>query len=71
MISFETHTRILRNLEAGARPAARKDISADFPLRGFVLCNDCGKPMTACWSKGCRQHYPYYFCDTRGCPSKR
>ena len=27
--------------------------------------------MTAAWSKGCRQHYPYYLCDTRDCPSKR
>lgn len=26
--------------------------------------------MTVAWSKGCRRHYPYYLCDTRGCPSK-
>ena len=51
--------------------AARKDVNENFPLRGFVLCDDCGKPMTACWSKGCRKHYPYYLCDTRGCPSHR
>ena len=71
IISFEAHEQILLNLEGGARPAARKDINIDFPLRGFVLCDDCGKPMTACWSKGCRRHYPYYLCDTPGCPSKR
>jgi membrane-bound lytic murein transglycosylase len=23
--------------------------------------------MTAAWSKGCRRHYAYYLCDTRGC----
>ena len=71
LISFETHSRILQILEEGARPAARKDINEDFPLRGFVLCDDCGKPMTSCWSKGCRKHYAYYLCDTRGCPSHR
>ena len=71
IIDFETHERILRNLEHGARPAARRDINQDFPLRGFVLCDDCGKPMTSCWSKGCRKHYAYYLCDTPGCASKR
>ena len=71
LISFGTYERIQQNLKAGARPAARKDFSPDFPLRGFVHCDDCGKPMTAAWSKGCRKHYPYYLCDTRGCPSKR
>lgn len=71
LISFESYTRIQENLDAGARPAARKDINADFPLRGFVHCDDCGKPMTAAWSKGCRKHYAYYLCDTRGCESKR
>lgn len=46
-------------------------ISADFPLRGFVLCNDCGKPLTACWSQGKNQKYPYYLCPTKGCASYR
>ncbi len=71
LISWDTFEKIQENLKGGARPAARKDINADFPLRGFVACDDCGKPMTAAWSKGCRRHYPYYLCDTRGCPSKR
>lgn len=71
LISFETHERILDHLDERKRPAARKDFNEDFPLRGFILCDDCGKPMTACWSKGKYKHYPYYLCDTRGCPSKR
>ena len=50
---------------------ARKDINADFPLRGFVLCDDCGEPMTSCWSKGRNKLYPYYLCDTPACASKR
>ncbi len=58
-------------MHSASSPSSTKDINKDFPLRGFVHCDDCGKPMTACWSKGCRRHYPYYLCDTRGCPSKR
>jgi site-specific DNA recombinase len=34
----------------------------DFPLRGFVACASCGKPMTSCWSRGTGGRYPYYLC---------
>ena len=71
LISFATHERIQALLEAGANAPARKDINEDFPLRGFVLCDDCGQAMTSCWSKGRNKHYPYYLCDTPGCASKR
>jgi hypothetical protein len=47
LISFETFGRIQARLTSTAKAPARKDISADFPLRGFILCNDCGKPLTA------------------------
>ncbi|MEM6974374.1 MAG: zinc ribbon domain-containing protein [Pseudomonadota bacterium] len=68
LISFETHERILENLEERRRPAARKDFSEDFPLRGFVCCKSCGNPMTAAWSTGCRERYAYFRCMTRKCP---
>jgi len=71
LISLKTHTRIQELLAGRARAPNRQDINVDFPLRGFVLCDDCGRPMTACWSKGRRKHYAYYLCDTRNCPSKR
>jgi site-specific DNA recombinase len=71
LISFACHERIQARLRGSSLAPARKDINEDFPLRGFVLCDDCGAPMTACWSKGRKQHYPYYLCDTRACPSRR
>ncbi len=71
LISFETFERIQERMKGQAKAPARKDISEDFPLRGFVLCDDCGEPMTACWSKGRNKLYPYYLCDTRGCDSNR
>lgn len=71
LISFSTHQRVLDALEGKKRaPAARKDFDEDFPLRGFVLCDCCGNAMTAAWSKGCRKHYAYYRCMTRGCEEK-
>ncbi|MCB9958712.1 MAG: recombinase family protein [Rhodospirillaceae bacterium] len=71
LISFTTFEKIQARLKGTAKAPARKDISADFPLRGFILCNDCGKPLTACWSQGKTQKYPYYLCPTKGCPSYR
>ena len=71
LINLETFERIQARLKGNAKAPARKDISADFPLRGFVLCNDCGKPLTACWSQGKNQKYPYYLCPTKGCVSYR
>ena len=70
LITLETFEKIQKRLKGKAYAPARKDINADFPLRGFVNCDDCGKPLTACWSKGKRKKYPYYLCVTKGCPSR-
>ncbi|WP_208354661.1 recombinase family protein, partial [Pseudaestuariivita rosea] len=72
LISLETYQRIQQRIKDGARAPARKDISADFPLRGFILCDDCNTPLTACWStsKSGKKH-PYYLCHAKGCPSYR
>ena len=43
----------------------------DFPLRRFVGCGECRKPLTACWSKG--EHggiYAHYFCINKQCSKK-
>ena len=71
LISFEAFEKIQARLKSTAKAPARKDINGDFPLRGFILCNDCGKPLTACWSQGKYQKYPYYLCATKGCASYR
>src|SRR5438128_5736054 len=41
-------------------PRERND--PDFPLRGYVRCGSCGKPLTASWSKGRSEYYAYYHC---------
>ena len=72
LISYETFLKIQDRLKAGAKAPARKDINADFPLRGFVTCGSCGKPLTACWSKSkTGKKHPYYMCYNRACESKR
>jgi site-specific DNA recombinase len=72
LISFETFQRMQERLNGTAKAPARKDISADFPLRGFVHCDDCGTPMTACWAKSkTGVKHPYYMCKKKGCESYR
>jgi len=67
LISFETFKQIQDRIAGNARTPARKNLDADFPLRGAVVCGHCGTSLTACWAKGKYSLYPYYFCPKRGC----
>lgn len=40
-----------------------------FPLKGFIICPECGRPLTASMTKGGK--YPYYQCQNRKCPQKK
>lgn len=48
-----------RVVVAGPRPRNHPD----FPLRGFVSCEACGRPLTGSWSKGRNGRYAYYHCQ--------
>jgi hypothetical protein len=39
----------------------------DFPLRGFVRCESCGRLLTASWSNGRSDRYAYYHCRGGKC----
>ena len=69
LISFKTYQAVQDRLSSKAKAPARKGITDQFALKGFVLCGDCEHPMSACWSKGRHSHYPYYLCYTKGCVS--
>ena len=70
LISLETFEKIQARRSSTALAPARKDIHLDFPLRGFVTCDDCGKPLRSCWSKSSTgKRHPYYLCHTKGCDS--
>ncbi|MEO0384597.1 MAG: zinc ribbon domain-containing protein [Pseudomonadota bacterium] len=72
LVDLHTYERIQERLREGARVPARADINAEFPLRGFVTCGDCDKPLTACWSKSkTGKKHPYYLCFNKVCESYR
>jgi DNA invertase Pin-like site-specific DNA recombinase len=51
----------------GKRSVPHKRESEEFPLRGFVRCASCGKPLTAGWSRDRSQKYARYWCWTKDC----
>lgn len=73
LITYETFLKIDERLH-GRQPVApdRQDHSEDFPLRGFVNCACCDRPMTAAWARGSNgTRYAYYWCFTKGCGQAR
>ena len=54
---------------AGRRTSTsqRQRDHADFPLRRFIRCAPCGKPITGSWSRGRNKRYSYYHCRTPQC----
>ena len=51
---------------------SKNQISENFPLRHFVLCAYCGRPLTGYFSTG--RHggkFPYYRCYNKDCSSKK
>ena len=72
LISYETFVKVQDRLNGTGKAPARKDVSEDFPLRGFILCGECNNPLTANWSKSkTGKKHPYYLCFHKGCESNR
>ncbi len=49
----------------------RIEDNEEFEFRRLVDCIYCFKPLTGCFCKGRSKRYPYYSCQTRGCPMSR
>ncbi len=66
LVTEELFQRVQDTLNGrrGARPTRHHKINAEFPLRGFLLCSKCGRPLTAGFPKG---KYPTMWCWVTGC----
>jgi site-specific DNA recombinase len=62
---FYTMQAILSGKRGKLMPRLRSH--PDFPLRRFVKCGCCDKPLTGSWSKGRSARYAYYFCPNSRC----
>lgn len=70
MITEDTYYKV-RSILVGRNklPTIYQKIRPEFPLRGFLICDQCQKPLRAGFSKGRNKHYGYYFCQTHTTPS--
>ncbi len=70
LISLDVYERIQDKLNGTAKTAARKDLHLDFPARGFVMCPEHNKPLTASWSTKPRKGYRKAFYRCNQCRGK-
>jgi DNA invertase Pin-like site-specific DNA recombinase len=64
LISEETFYRVQALLDGRVQVSGpRQRNHPDFPLRGFVRCDSCRRPLTGSWSKGRNEYYAYYHCQ--------
>ena len=66
--TFERVQAVLSGRKVSVTP--RKRHNPDFPLRHFVRCGNCDKPLTGSRSKGRNAKYPYYHCPNKKCERK-
>lgn len=72
MISEKTFYKVQAILDGKSFTAVPKlRNNPDFPLRNFVICGNCNRPMTGSWTKGRSKRYPYYHCTRCKSPFSR
>ncbi len=68
IITEATYYQVQEVLDGRKRSPYKPKIYTNehLPLRGFLICPDCGKLLTGSTSKGHTKYYTYYHCTT-GC----
>lgn len=68
LVSEELFITVQDVLDGKRVPVPHKKVSEDFPLRGFVRCCKCDKPLTAGHARGRGgKQYARYWCWTKNC----
>jgi DNA invertase Pin-like site-specific DNA recombinase len=69
IIPLSTFDEVQERIFGKVPQRTRIDVRDDFPLRGFVNCENCNRPLTAAMStSGTGKKHPYYRCYLRTCP---
>jgi site-specific DNA recombinase len=70
LVSQEVFDRV-QSVLSGKRVSVMPRLRShpDFPLRHFVKCGCCGRPLTASWTKGRSKLYANYRCQNKPCKS--
>jgi len=62
LVSETVFQRVQAVLRGHTGPATHHLDHPDFPLRRFVACDRCGRPLTGSEPRGRTKTYPYYHC---------
>ena len=63
LIDDATFRQVQAQLQSGRKvPKNHLRDRAEFPLRRFLRCSKCERPISASWSKGRTTRYAYYWC---------
>ncbi len=63
----DEETWLKANKILNSNEVTRLSRNKSFVLRRVILCGECRKPLTASFSKGRNQKYPYYHCVNKLC----
>ena len=69
MVSRATFSKVQAILGGSGHAVPHKSLRPEFPLRAFVRCAECESHLTAAFSRGRSDRYPYYRCFNRTCGS--
>lgn len=70
LIDEKTFYKCQEFIKGSRSNISHKRIDENFPLRGFVICSCCGRPLTAAFSRNrWGKRYPYYRCYNSKCIS--
>jgi site-specific DNA recombinase len=68
LVSEELFDRVQEVMKGRSKRQKQVKHHEDWPLRRWVLCGSCGKPLTSGWVKnGKGKPYGFYFCVQKGC----
>ncbi len=67
IVPLEVFQRVQERRKGLVRSPKRANVGDDFALRGVASCAGCSAKLRSSWSKGCRQRFAYYLCQTRSC----
>ncbi len=67
LITRSEFARVQQVLAARNRSVAHRKEREEFPLRGLIRCEGCRHSLTAAFSRGRSNSYPYYLCAQRQC----
>lgn len=67
MVTREIFARVQQAVSRRSRSIPHCKQRAEFPLRGLARCPACSHYLTATFSRGRSQRYPYYLCQQRAC----